>query len=146
MRLMAERVEAMKAIWTSEEASYAGEFVKFDRIWSWPKPAQRPHPPVLIGGNGPTVAERVLSFGDGWMPNYGGRADDIVGRAREMQDRADRPLDFVLMNAQAKASSLERFEKAGFRRAVFWLPSAGLGPMERALDRIETAVAELHGE
>ncbi|HTI19757.1 MAG TPA: LLM class F420-dependent oxidoreductase [Kutzneria sp.] len=146
MRLMAERVEAMKAIWTAEEASYAGEFVKFDRIWAWPKPAQRPHPPVLIGGNGPTVGDRVLSFGDGWMPNYSGRADDIVGRAAQLRDRADRKLDFVLMNAQPKASSLERFEKAGFRRAVFWLPSAGRGPIERALDRIETAVQELHGE
>ena len=52
MRLMAEPVEAMKAIWTHEEASYSGEFVSFERIWSWPKPAQRPHPPVLVGGNG----------------------------------------------------------------------------------------------
>ena len=45
MAVMRERIEAMKAIWTSDEASYAGEHVSFDRIWSWPKPAQRPHPP-----------------------------------------------------------------------------------------------------
>jgi len=64
MKIMAERVEAMKAIWTQDEASYSGEFVNFDRIWSWPKPAQRPHPPVLVGGNGPTVLDRVLAFGD----------------------------------------------------------------------------------
>src|ERR1019366_8454200 len=55
MALMRERVEAMKAIWTQGEASYAGEYVAFERIWSHPKPAQRPHPPVLIGGHGPTV-------------------------------------------------------------------------------------------
>jgi probable F420-dependent oxidoreductase len=55
MALMAERVEAMKAIWTQDEASYHGSYVDFERIWSWPKPAQRPHPPVLVGGNGPTV-------------------------------------------------------------------------------------------
>ena len=72
MALMRERVEAMKAIWTQEEASYAGEYVSFERIWSHPKPAQRPHPPVLIGGDGPTVLDRVLAFGDGWLPNYGG--------------------------------------------------------------------------
>src|ERR1700759_2104578 len=54
MRLMAERVEAMKAIWTEDEASYHGEFVQFDRIWSWPKPVQHPHPPVLVGGMGAT--------------------------------------------------------------------------------------------
>ncbi len=60
MAVMAERIEAMKAIWTQDEASYHGEYVNFDRIWSWPKPAQRPHPPVLVGGNGPTVLDRVL--------------------------------------------------------------------------------------
>ena len=59
---MRERVEAMKAIWTCDEASYAGEHVTFERIWSWPKPAQRPHPPVLVGGNGPGVLDRVLAW------------------------------------------------------------------------------------
>ena len=146
MRLMADRIEAMKRIWAQDEASYDGEFVKFDRIWSWPKPAQWPHPPILIGGNGPTVADRVLAYGDAWMPNYGGRADDVITRGQELQARADRHIDLVVMGAPAKASTLERFETAGFRRATFWLPSAGLGPIERELDRIETAVAELHGE
>ncbi len=56
---MEERIGAMRAIWTQEEASYYGEFVDFDRIWSWPKPARRPHPPVLVGGNGATVLERM---------------------------------------------------------------------------------------
>ena len=55
MAVLRERVEAMKEIWTNDEASYAGEYVSFERIWSWPKPAQRPHPPVLVGGNGPGV-------------------------------------------------------------------------------------------
>ena len=79
MALMAERVEAMKAIWTEDEASYQGEFVDFERIWSWPKPAQRPHPPILVGGNGPTVLDRVLRFGDAWFPNYGDRATSATG-------------------------------------------------------------------
>ena len=94
MAIMAERVEAMKAIWTEDEASYHGEFVNFERIWSWPKPAQRPHPPVLVGGNGPTVLDRVLAFGDAWMPNYTG--EDLLDRieelcaARRPADRRDR--------------------------------------------------------
>jgi probable F420-dependent oxidoreductase len=67
--LMRERLEAMKAIWTQDEASYHGEHVEFDRIWSWPKPVQKPHPPVLVGGNGPKVLDRVVAFGDEWMPN-----------------------------------------------------------------------------
>ncbi len=66
--LMRERVEAMKAIWTTEEAEYHGEHVDFDPIWQWPKPLQSPFG-VHIGGNGPRVEDRVLRYGDGWMPN-----------------------------------------------------------------------------
>src|SRR5438067_39900 len=69
--LMRERVEAMKAIWTQDEAEYHGEHVDFDPIWSWPKPVQEPHPPVLIGGNGEKVIDRVVAFGHEWMPNLG---------------------------------------------------------------------------
>jgi len=67
--LMRERIEAMKAIWTEDEASYHGEHVNFDRIWCWPKPIQKPHPPVLVGGNAERVLDRVVAFGDEWMPN-----------------------------------------------------------------------------
>jgi probable F420-dependent oxidoreductase len=144
MAVLAERVEAMKAIWTQDEASYHGEHVSFERIWSWPKPAQHPHPPVLVGGNGPTVLDRVLRFGDAWFPNYGG--DDLLERASELRARAERPIDVMVMGVPAKAKVLESFEQAGVRRVVHWIPSAGLGPVERALERWEDAVAELHGE
>jgi probable F420-dependent oxidoreductase len=63
--LMRERVEAMKAIWTQDEASYHGDQVDFDRIWCWPKPLQEPHPPVLVGGNGDKVLERVVTLSGG---------------------------------------------------------------------------------
>jgi probable F420-dependent oxidoreductase len=67
-RVLRERILAMKAIWTQEEGEFHGEFVNFDKTWSFPKPAQKPHPPVLIGGDGPTTFDRVIEFGDGWMP------------------------------------------------------------------------------
>jgi probable F420-dependent oxidoreductase len=144
MEVMRERVEAMKEIWTRAEASYHGKYVDFERIWSWPKPAQRPHPPVLVGGNGPTVLDRVLSFGDAWMPNNTG--EDLLARARELWGRADRPIEVMIMGAPAKAAVLEEFANAGVRRVVRWIPSATLGPVERALERWEDAIAELHGE
>ncbi|HTA32030.1 MAG TPA: LLM class F420-dependent oxidoreductase [Solirubrobacteraceae bacterium] len=144
MALMAERVEAMKAIWTQDQASYHGSYVDFERIWSWPKPAQRPHPPVLVGGNGPTVLDRVLRFGDAWLPNNTG--EDLLARARELWARAERPIEVMVMGAPAKPKVLDEFEKAGVRRVVRWIPSAGLGPVERALERWEDAIAELHGE
>jgi probable F420-dependent oxidoreductase len=146
MRLMAERVEAMKAIWTQDEASYHGEFVEFDRIWSWPKPAQRPHPPVLVGGNGPTVLDRVLAFGDAWFPNYSRGGGEIVERADELRARADRPIDLMVMGVPPDAAVLERFQLGGCRRVVHWIPSAGLAVVERALERWESAIAELTGE
>jgi probable F420-dependent oxidoreductase len=144
MAIMAERVEAMKAIWTEDEASYHGEHVNFERIWSWPKPAQRPHPPVLVGGNGPTVLDRVLRFGDAWFPNYG--LGDLDERVHELRGRAERPIDVMVMGVPAKADVLEQLLKLDVRRVVRWIPSAGRGPVERALEHWESAIAELNGE
>ncbi len=144
MRVLRERVEAMKAIWTQDEASYAGEFVNFDRIWSWPKPAQRPHPPVLVGGAGPTVLDRVLAFGDGWLPDYS--PDGVLDRAAELRARADRPVALQVMGLPPDPKIIEAYAAAGFERAVHWLPSAGRGPVERALDAWESAIAEFTGE
>jgi probable F420-dependent oxidoreductase len=144
MRVLQERVEAMKLIWTQEEASYNGEFVAFDRILSWPKPVQRPHPPVLIGGNGPTVLDRVLSFGDGWLPNYD--QANLHDRLRELRTRTERAVSVTVMKVPADPRALEEMELAGVQRVVHWLPSAGRGPIERALDRYERAIAQLHGE
>jgi probable F420-dependent oxidoreductase len=68
--LLRERVLVMKAIWTQDEAEFHGAFVNFDRLWAWPKPVQRPHPPVLIGGNGPHTLKRVIDYGDGWDSDF----------------------------------------------------------------------------
>jgi probable F420-dependent oxidoreductase len=76
MKVLRERIEAMQVIWTQHEASYSGQFVNFERIWSYPKPTQRPHPPILVGGDGPTILDRVLAFGDAWFPNY--RGDEAI--------------------------------------------------------------------
>jgi probable F420-dependent oxidoreductase len=144
MALLRERIEAMKAIWTCDEASYAGYYVAFERIWSWPKPAQRPHPPVLVGGNGPGVLDRVLAFGDAWFPNHA--RSGILDRAAELRSRADRPVGLMVMGVPADARVLEAYAEAGFQRAVHWLPSTPRGPVERALDRYESAIAEVNGE
>ncbi|HZE06723.1 MAG TPA: TIGR03619 family F420-dependent LLM class oxidoreductase [Solirubrobacteraceae bacterium] len=144
MRIMRERIEAMKAIWTADQASYSGEFVNFERIWSWPKPAQRPHPPVLVGGYGETVLDRVLAFGDAWFPNYG--PDDLLDRVAQLGRRADRPIDVMAMGVPADAAALAPLAAAGFARVVHWIPSGNRAVVEAALDRWESAIAQLNGE
>jgi probable F420-dependent oxidoreductase len=82
MALLADRVRAMRTIWTAEEAEYHGEYVDFGPIWSWPKPVRQPHPPVLVGGNGPGTEDRVLDFGDEWLPQCGPLTDMAEFRRR----------------------------------------------------------------
>ncbi len=143
MRLFAERVEAIKEIWTQREATFHGEFVNFDRILCEPKPVQHPHPPVLVGGLGPTVIDRVLAFGDAWFPNW---TPDILDRAAELRSRADRPIDFMAMGPPADPKVLEKLAEAGTKRSLFWLPSAGYSVIEPALEKVEKAIAEFTGE
>jgi probable F420-dependent oxidoreductase len=144
MRLFAERVDAMKEIWTHDEATYHGEFVNFDRIWSWPKPAQRPHPPVLVGGLGETVLDRVLAFGDAWFPNYG--PENLLDRVAELRSRADRHIDVMAMGLPPDPAVLESLADAGFQRALHWIPSGNRAVVEPALAQWERAIAEFTGE
>lgn len=147
-RVMQERVQAMKEIWTQDEASFEGEFVSFQRIQSWPKPVQWPHPPVLVGGSGPTVLDRVLDYGDAWIPNYG-ETPHLVERIAELRERAadaGRHIPVVAFSVPADPAVLEQLESAGVMRAVHWLPAAHRGLIERGLERWEAAIAEVHGE
>jgi probable F420-dependent oxidoreductase len=135
--VMRERVEAMKAIWTQDEASYHGEHVSFEPLWSWPKPAQKPHPPVLVGGNGRKVLDRVLAYGDEWFPN-GFRDEerfiDRLGQLRRRAQDADRdPIPVTLQLAPTDPAALERLEQAGVTRCVWYLPSGGADEVGRAL-------------
>ena len=139
--VLRERVEACKAIWTEEEASYHGKYVDFDRIWSWPKPIQDPHPPVLVGGNGPKVLDRVVAYGDAWFPNRIGDDDFMVGRITELQERAAEagrgPIPVSLQIPPRDLSALERYEEAGVTRTVHMLrdvDAATRDSAERKLD------------
>jgi probable F420-dependent oxidoreductase len=145
MAIMAERVKAMKRIWAEEEASFEGEHVRFERIWSWPKPAQRPHPPVLVGGGGPTVLDRVLDFGDAWMPNHGDGVLERIDELRRRAHEAGREIPVIVMGPPAKPDVLERYAQAGVERVLFWLPSARRASVEQSLERIEQTMAELLG-
>jgi len=147
MAIMRERIEAMKAIWTQEEASYTGEHVEFERIWSYPKPAQRPHPPILVGGDGATVFDRVLGFGDAWFPNWR-KSSRVIERAPELRERAEqegRTIGLHVIGVPADPRQIEAVREVGARRAVHWLPTGPRATVERALERWEDAIAEVVG-
>jgi len=141
--IMRERVEAMKAIWTQEEASYSGRYVEFERIWSWPKPVQKPHPPVLVGGNGPKVIDRVIAFGDEWMPNRIGDDEGMIARFEELAARAEQagrsPIPITVAVMMRDPARVERFERAGVHRSLFWLPARGPDEVEAAMDKYAAA-------
>ena len=135
--LMRERVEAMKAIWTQDEASYHGRHVDFDRVWSWPKPLQKPHPPVLVGGNGEKVLERVVAFGDEWMPNRVSGIRERVAELGRLAEAAGRdPIPVTLSGAKPDPERIENAEETGIHRCTFYVEPAEAGEVERSLDEL----------
>ena len=138
-KLMRERIEAMKAIWTQDVAEYHGDMVDFGPMWSWPKPVQKPHPPIILGGGGPNILKRVVAYGDGWMPNRG----DVLGRLdelRELARAAGRPDIPVTAYPKPAAKDIEEHEHAGIDRCIFWLPPDGRDPALRKLDELEKLI------
>jgi probable F420-dependent oxidoreductase len=137
--LMRDRVEAMKAIWTQDEASYHGAHVDFDAIWSWPKPVQKPHPPVLVGGNGDRVLDRVVAFGDEWMPNrVSGLTERVEQLNRLAEDAGRNPIPVTLSGAKPDRELIESADGAGIHRCTFYIEPTDAGETERQLDELSS--------
>jgi probable F420-dependent oxidoreductase len=146
--LMRERVEAMRAIWSEDVAEYHGRQVEFDPIHCWPKPLQEGGPPVLVGGNAPRVLDRVVAFGDVWLPNRVGDDDAFIERIAELQRKAAAagrdPIPVTLQIPPREPERLERFERAGVTRCVHMVraETAGdPGETERKLDEWTDRIA-----
>jgi probable F420-dependent oxidoreductase len=146
---MRERVEAMKAIWTEDEAEYHGRYVDFDPIWSWPKPVQRPHPPVLVGGVGDKVLDRVVAYGDEWIPNRVKSPEALGKRIAELQRRAETAgrgrIPVTVFGAKREARLLGRLRAAGVTRALFRVRPEAPDGMQRQLDELGEVAAAWDG-
>jgi probable F420-dependent oxidoreductase len=134
-QVMRERVEAMKTIWTREEPEYHGDFVDFEPIWLWPKPVQKPHPPILLGGNGPNTLKRVVRFADGWMPNRGDFLERIPELQRLARDAGRGPIP-VTAYVRPDPQLIERCIEARVERIIYYLPSDGRDAALNALDKL----------
>jgi probable F420-dependent oxidoreductase len=135
--LVREKLLAMKALWADEVGAFEGDLVSFSPSWSWPKPVQQPHPPVIMGGAaGPTTFRHIVEYCDGWMPIHGRR--EVLPRIPELRALAEEAgrdpasIELGVFAAPAAGDVLESYARSGFRRAVIAMPQ----------DRGEAAVFE----
>jgi probable F420-dependent oxidoreductase len=135
-----EQVLAMKEIWTKDAAEFHGKFVNFDPLWAWPKPQQRPHPPILLGGESVHTLQRVVDICDGWFPR--GRGPEvIVPGIEELKRRAARAgrdfktISISVFGAKAEQATLDQYAKGGVTRAILRLPSEGRDTILPLLDQ-----------
>ena len=141
-KLVRERIEAMKVIWTKSKAEYHGEMVNFDPMMAWPKPAQKPHPPILVGGAFPYGARRAVRYGDGWMPlrrrkGYS-EVRDLIPKFQAMAKEANRDLASLpvsIWESKEDEGELKRDQDAGVVRVIVSLDSAKSDVILPQLDR-----------
>ncbi len=140
-RVMMDRALAIKAIWSADEPEYHGDFVDFEPIWSWPKPVQRPHPPILLGGESRHSLRRIVRHLDGWMPRARGGFDAPaeMARLRRFAEEAERDPATVNVSVFAPppdAQTMESYREAGVDRAILAMPSEGRDEALARLDRL----------
>ena len=139
-KLMRDRILAMKALWTQDEAAFHGEMVNFDPVWLYPKPAQRPHPPILLGGSSDYTVKRVVEFCDGWLPiaRPGFNPKEAVARLRQAASDARRDfatLSISVFGAPANEAVLAEYRELGIQRAVLAIPDLTRDEIMGVLDK-----------
>ena len=151
-KLARERIEAMKAIWTQTKAEYHGEFVNFDPMMSWPKPVQKPHPPILVGGAFPYSARRAIRYGDGWMPQVTEYAKqelaDLIPLFRTMAVEANRDPDSIPITVWGRGADVEmmkRYRDLGVDRVATSLDSDKADKILPVLDRWAEIIRAVNG-
>ena len=147
-----ERIEAMKLIWTETKPEYHGEFVNFDPMMTWPKPVQKPHPPVIVGGAFPYGARRAIRYGDGWVPHASrpeyGDVSDFLPQFHQMVAEAGRDpasLPLTMFRIVEDLDRLRHYRDIGIARVVITLPSAGPDQVLPILDRWAELVRRMDG-
>ena len=130
-KILRERIGALKAIWTQDEAEFHGKYVNFEKLWSYPKPVQKPYPPILMGGAGPHARQRAVDFDGHWIP-IGGRAysEPIAESFADFRARAEKAgrdpatLTVTIFGVAPDEPRVAALRDAGVTRAVFFVPSA----------------------
>jgi len=147
-----ERIEAMKAIWTQDAAEYHGEFVNFAPVAAWPKPVQKPHPPILVGGAFPYSARRAVRYGDGWMPQTTTSnptpLTELIPRFRQMVAEAGRDpaaMDISIGGQPPDIDLIRRYQELGVNRVSTSLESDKADKILPILDQWADVIRRVNG-
>ncbi|MEC4021046.1 LLM class F420-dependent oxidoreductase [Streptomyces sp. H27-D2] len=142
-RLVDERLRAIRKLWSEERAEFHGEFVNFDPVYSWPKPVQRPHLPIYVGG-GQAAFPRVAEFGDAWLAN-GVPPDDLGPQISRMRELAGRDVAVTVYAASDDPKDIEGYAGIGVERVLFYLPTQPEAETTAYLDRLAAVAAGFTG-
>ena len=148
-KVLREKIEAMKVIWTQDEAEYHGEFVDFDPIWAYPKPIQQPYPPILLGTLFSAGLHRVINYCDGWLP-VGATVQDLPGAIHELRSQAEQAgrrvddLSVSIFMAPDDATVLQQYQDMGVERAIFFLPPESADTVMPLLDTYAAFLSQFH--
>jgi probable F420-dependent oxidoreductase len=140
-KVQRERIEAMKQLWTVEKAEYHGEHVDFGPSYAWPKPSQKPHPPIHVGGAGKRAVRRAVRYGDGWIPLMGSGDDDPVGLLPHLREslaeagRSTEDFEVTIYFCPPTDDVVSRCSDAGITRVLFPVPSASDDVVTGTLDQ-----------
>ncbi len=139
-RKLEEQMRALRTIWTEAHASFDGEFEKFEGVWSWPKPVQKPHPPMVLGGETIHTLRRIVRSGDGWLPragDYEAVLDGIVtlDRLAEEAGRDPATISISVFAPPPKEAVIARFKNTRVERVILMLPPENHDETLRRLDR-----------
>jgi probable F420-dependent oxidoreductase len=139
--LLNERLAAIKEIWTKDKAEFHGEYIDFDPIFCWPKPVQRPHPPVYIGGDGEAALARVAAHGDGWMPHSVGHPAQVRPQLNRLAEVAgDVPV--IVASVSPRSELIAAYAEAGADRVALSLPTQPEAETLRVLDAFAALVSD----
>jgi probable F420-dependent oxidoreductase len=142
--LLDERIDAIKALWTTEPAEFHGKYVDFDPLFIRPKPVQKPHPPIYIGGNSDATVKRIIRHEAGWISNPLPLAA-LAGRIGQLRDGAGHDVPLAMFGAPIDPDYWRAVDDLGYGQVGLMLPTKPLDTSLRRLDEYAELVAQYRG-
>jgi probable F420-dependent oxidoreductase len=138
-----EQLAALKQIWTQEQAQFHGTHIDFDPIFAWPKPVQRPHPPIYVGGESPSALERLRTLADGWLPRGNMTPAELAETRKWLADNGRPDVPFTVFGAARDKGTLAGYAEAGVEEVTLLLPTRPEDQTLADLDAIAELVSDL---